>query len=256
MKRKNEKVPGFDEIIFENRNKKYGAYDLRRRYLPTTCFSILGGAAFFAALIFIISLSIEKKVTAEASDRVIVIIKPQSYFDPKEVQPPEPKKPEIISTLKNIRPEVVDDTSASITTFSTADELTNTVKNGNVHENDSVSIISDPVIPVEPEPVVFVKEMPEFPGGGAALLKFISENIIYPQEAAENGVHGRVILRFVVSSDGSVKRVEVLRSIHPILDTEAIRVVSKLPKWKPGKQNGIAVPVWFTVPVNFELKYN
>ena len=116
----------------------------------------------------------------------------------------------------------------------------------------------DPVIIVkeEPEPKIFVEEMPVFPGGDMALMKFIYDNIKYPAEAADNNVEGRVVLKFVVSADGSVTRIQVLKGVHPVLDREAERVVSMFPKWKPGRQNGEPVPVWFTVPVTFTLKKN
>jgi len=88
------------------------------------------------------------------------------------------------------------------------------------------------------------------------LLKFINDNIKYPEEAAVNGVQGRVVLRFVVATDGSIKRIEIFKGVHPVLDQEAVRVLSMMPRWKPGRQNGIPASVWFTVPVNFKLKEN
>ena len=87
-------------------------------------------------------------------------------------------------------------------------------------------------------------------------MKFIAENLKYPEEALRNNLEGRVMLRFVVSAEGSVKRIEVMRSVHPVLDEEAIRVINLLPDWKPGRQNGKPVPVWFSVPVYFQLKEN
>jgi protein TonB len=115
---------------------------------------------------------------------------------------------------------------------------------------------TDPVVATEPEPVIWVEEMPEFPGGQTALMKFINENIIYPEDAINNGIEGKVVVRFVVSADGSVKRVELIKGVDPLLDKEALRVVSKQPVWKPGRQNGNPAAVWFTVPVKFELRKN
>jgi protein TonB len=256
MKTKNEKVPGFDEIIFENRNKEYGAFDLRKRYLPTTCLSILGGAAIFSALVIILSLSMETKLTAGPPDTRVVVFKPQSFIDPNKIVVPEPKKPEIIPVSKNLTPVIVEDTAAINTNIPTADDLNKTVTNGTVTINDSVTSGAGPVMPVETPPAIFVEEMPVFPGGDAALMKFINENIKFPEEAINNNMMGTVVIRFVVSSDGSVKRVEVLKGVHPVLDQEAVRVVSLLPRWKPGRQNGNAVPVFYFVPVNFKIKYN
>lgn len=101
---------------------------------------------------------------------------------------------------------------------------------------------------------VDVEPMPEFPGGQAALFKFLSENTKYPQEAVKKGIQGRVICQFVVEKDGSISNVEVVRSGgHRLLDQEAVRVISIMPKWKPGTQRGKPIRVKYTVPVNFRL---
>lgn len=99
-----------------------------------------------------------------------------------------------------------------------------------------------------------VEEMPRFPGGDQKLLKFINEGIIYPKEAQEKGIQGRVICSFIVLKDGSVADVETVRGIDPLLDAEAVRVITKMPKWLPGKQGGNAVNVKYTVPITFRLQ--
>lgn len=99
-----------------------------------------------------------------------------------------------------------------------------------------------------------VDVMPEFPGGDVALLKFIAENTVYPKEAKEKGIQGKVITRFMVKKDGSVSEVSVLQGVNSALDNEAIRVVKTLPSFTPGKLNGKTVPVWFMVPITFSLK--
>ena len=96
--------------------------------------------------------------------------------------------------------------------------------------------------------------MPSFPGGMPAMMQWLSENINYPVLAVENGVQGRVIVQFVVEKDGSVTDVSIAKSVEPSLDKEAIRVVSIMPRWNPGKQNGSPVRVKYTVPVMFSLK--
>ena len=96
--------------------------------------------------------------------------------------------------------------------------------------------------------------MPSFPGGQGALMYFISSNLVYPATARESMIQGRVIVGFVVERDGSISNVKVSRSVDPALDKEAMRVVKSMPKWKPGKQNGSAVRVKYTVPVIFRLE--
>jgi TonB family protein len=108
----------------------------------------------------------------------------------------------------------------------------------------------------EPEivPFVEVEEMPVFPGGDAALLKYLGENTTYPENAKKNKIEGRVILRFCVTEKGNINKISVLQGVNPEIDAEALRVASTLPAFIPGKQNGKAVPVWYMVPITFMLK--
>ena len=113
----------------------------------------------------------------------------------------------------------------------------------------------EPPKPVEENKVFdVVEQMPSFPGGMGALMSWLSQNIKYPVIAAENGVQGRVIVQFVVEKDGSITDVKVAKSVDPSLDKEAARVVKSMPHWIPGKQNGSAVRVKYTVPVTFKLQ--
>ena len=106
----------------------------------------------------------------------------------------------------------------------------------------------------EEKPYTMVEQMPQFPGGDRELLSFIAKNLRYPTIAQENGIQGKVFVRFVVSATGDVKDVKVMRSLDPYCDKEAIRVIQSLPKWIPGKQNGRNVPVYYTVPITFKLQ--
>lgn len=100
---------------------------------------------------------------------------------------------------------------------------------------------------------VVVEQMPKFPGGDAALLKYIATNVKYPEAAKNDGIQGRVIIRFCVTENGGIDLVSVLRGVDPELDAEAVRVIKTLPSFEPGKQGGIAVPVWYSVPITFAL---
>jgi len=101
---------------------------------------------------------------------------------------------------------------------------------------------------------VVVEKQPEFPGGNAAMMKFLSDNIKYPAEAQEKGIHGRIITNFVVEKDGSLNEVKVVRGVDPLLDAEAVRVIQSMPNWKPGTQKGETVRVRYTLPVVFRLQ--
>ena len=255
MKRKNEKVPEFDEIIFENRNKAYGAFDLRKRNKSTTSLSILGGIAFSSILMTAISFTIENRPSSPGPNTVIIEVSDLPI--PEKVTPPQLKPPaELTNTLKNLKPEVIDDT-AQITPFiPTADYINSNIKDGNINDTVFYTETSDPVLPAENKPFIIVEEMPQYPGGNMALLKYISENINYPSDAHNNNIQGKVILKFVVNADGSVDQIEVIRSIDPSLDSEAVRVIKTLPRFKPGKQGGVPVPVWFSIPVIFRIVNN
>ena len=107
--------------------------------------------------------------------------------------------------------------------------------------------------PVQGDVFDVVEEMPQYPGGPQALIKFLGENVKYPAEAEKAGIQGRVIVTFVVEKDGSISQPTVVKSVNPLLDAEAIRVISAMPNWKPGKQNGKVVRVKYTVPLSFNL---
>ena len=140
------------------------------------------------------------------------------------------------------------------------DVETETIEINTEDDKDVEVVIAPPVeapVEEEEEEVVFmvVESMPEFPGGQQALFKYLAENVKYPVIAQENGIQGRVICQFVVNKDGSIVDVVAVRSSgEASLDKEAIRVISSMPKWKPGKQRGKPVRVKYTVPVNFRLQ--
>jgi TonB family protein len=173
---------------------------------------------------------------------------------------PEPPKPEPAipkpQTYKPVyvEPDIVDKLDSGDLGITPITDLDTLIGNRPVDTTITYSNKPQPEIPDEPEIPVSIQEMPTFPGGNEALFRFIYKEIKYPQPAVDNGVQGRITLRFVVSTDGSIKRVEILRGVDPLLDAEAIRVISSLPKWNPGKQNGEPASVWFSVPVTFKLE--
>ncbi len=253
MKREKEKVPEFDEIIFENRNREYGAYDLRKRYKAVTSISILTALVFFTTIVLVGFLNTEEGTASSSTETFVIAV--LDDYDPTLIEPPAEIKPPPVSkqVIQNVIPDVVTDTAITTSFIPITEDLIITVTDGDV--NDVIEVVDEPVetADTEPEPFVVVEEPVEFPGGDAALLDIISKNLVYPQEALDNNIQGRVILKFVVQPDGSVGRIEILKGVDPLLDQEAVRVVGALPKFKPGKQNGVAVPVWFMVPVTFQI---
>lgn len=164
---------------------------------------------------------------------------------PEQVTPPPPEAPSIPETLT-----IVDD-DAKV-------EETNIASTEDVGQKVEIKYVPTSVEEPEPEEqTIFevVEQMPEFPNGGqAGLMQYLAKNIKYPPIAQENGTQGRVSCQFVVNKDGSIVDVKVLRGVDPYLDKEAIRVISAMPKWKPGMQRGKPVRVKYTVPVMFRLQ--
>jgi protein TonB len=184
-----------------------------------------------------------KDLGALESQAVEEILIPIVKEEKKEALPPPPKVVELFEIVDNDT-EVIEDLKI---VDSEADSKTAIY--AEMHKTDAPEeSVDDAVIFVAPE------EKPEFPGGDAALLKFLSLNIKYPAIAIETGITGKVTVNFVVNKDGSVTDAKILRSVDPALDKEAIRVVYSMPKWKPGKQSGRPVRVSYSVPINFKLQ--
>jgi protein TonB len=255
MKRNEEIVPGFDEIVFENRNREYGAYDLRKRYNAAAGISIIGSVAICTALLLALSVSSDKGIATAGPTNVLIILDAPEIAEPVSAPPPKPPDAPV-DAVHNMKPEVTDDTLKITDFIPTTDDLVNSAVNKGIGDTIVYSEPADPVIPDKTEPRIFVEEMPEYPGGIPELLKFVAANLKYPEEAIAANIEGKVILKFVVNTDGSTDRIEVLRSVDPLLDNEAVRVVKSLPLFRPGKQGGVAVPVWFTIPVVFRLNNN
>ena len=264
------------DLVFEGRNQAYGAYKLRKGTTKRNVWSIIIVA--LAALLLFIGLSIQKMVEANRTVENTQAIelsaleqkKKEAKVEKKEVVEVEPEKvvEKVKSSIKFTAPvikkdnEVKDDEEIDLQKVETTNP---TIGACDVQGNDEVGgevlkakeEIAQPEPPKhEEENKVFdvVEQMPSFPGGMPALMQWLSQNIKYPVIAAENGVQGRVIVQFVVEKDGSVTDVHVAKSVDPSLDKEATRVVKAMPRWNPGKQNGSAVRVKYTVPVMFKLQ--
>jgi protein TonB len=162
---------------------------------------------------------------------------------PENIPPPPPEAPSIAEELKIVE----DDANVEQTVIASTEDL-----------GEKVEVKYVPVVieeePEEQEIFEVVENMPDFPGGYAALMEFLRKNIKYPTIAQENGTQGKVIIQFVVNKDGTVVDPVVVKTVDPYLDKEALRVIAQMPKWKPGMQRGKAVRVKYTVPVSFRLQ--
>lgn len=252
-----------DEIVFEHRNKAYGAYYLRKLYNKHVTRSLL-----LAITILIVGLAyplassyyaqkrskyLEKSATAE----FINMDRPKEEAPPPP--PPPPPPPEALEQkVKFVAPVVTTDEVVETPDIFNQDDLNKKTVNEAVAVAEEVTTKEavQEVIEVEEskkEIFTIVEEMPSFPGGPSELQKYLATNISYPQSATENGIQGTVYVSFVVDSKGNVTDVKVLRGIGGGCDEEAIRVVKAMPQWHPGKQNGKNVRVLYNMPIYFKL---
>jgi len=252
-------APAFDDIVFEDRNKEYGAYRLRKKYSRNVLIALLIGIIVLGTAVitpYINAKALEsrtKRAERQVEIKLENLDQPVEQYAPPPPPPPPPE--DVVQQAKYVPPVVVDSVKPEeVTQLMTADQAQVEVKDEEVVEE-----VVQPKAEVqeeepEAEPFVVVEEMPMFPGGEVELLKYIAEHTQYPEVAKENNIQGKVIVRFCVTAKGTVDRVSVLKGVDPELDKEAIRVVQTLPPFKPGKQGGVPVPVWYMVPINFTLK--
>ena len=269
----------WSDIMFENRNKEYGAYVLRRQTTARNIKSIITVLILFAlVMVYMVAKNAYDDYQAkhQAQTQVTELTALQEQKKEAKVERKEVVKQEKVeqvvekvkSSIKFTAPVIKkDDEVRPEDEMKSQDEIMNSkvaVGFANVVGNDESgevlkakeALVTEPVKPREEENKVFdvVEQMPSFPGGMAALMAYLQKSIKYPPVAEENGIQGRVVCTFVVERDGSVTDVRVAKSVDPSLDKEAVRVVSAMPKWIPGKQNGQSVRVKYTLPVTFRLQ--
>ena len=264
------------DLVFEGKNQAYGAYQLRKETGKRNLQAMVTMFLLFAAIAAIVIAKVSfDNYMASRNAAIETDVELQNLAEKKEVKQEKKDEPEVEkievervkSSVAFTVPEIKkDDEVKEDQEMKSQDELletTTAIGAFTVEGNDETAEVKHVEEKIaEPEPVkeeetkVFdvVEQMPSFPGGQGALMQWLSSNIKYPVIAAENGVQGRVIIQFVVEKDGSVSGVTVAKSVDPSLDKEAQRVVKSMPKWIPGKQNGSAVRVKYTVPVTFKLQ--
>jgi protein TonB len=263
------------EIVFEGRNKDYGAYVLRKLSSKNHRFALIS-TMILALLAFTVPALI-KTIIPERVERNVEVTslanieleraKAKEIEQPKiEIEKIEVQK--IKSTIKFTAPvikadaEVKDEdimkTQEEVTesklSVSAADVQGNSTDTSAIDISDLQVDQSNVVEEAYEKPFTIVEQMPEFPGGTESMMKFIASNVKYPAMARETGISGNVFVSFVVNKNGEISNVKVLRGIGGGCDEEAIRVVRSMPAWIPGKQNGKPVPVQFNLPIKFVLK--
>lgn len=268
------------DIVFEGKNKEYGAYILRKdspsRHNKAMIVIIIM-MALIAALAFLVDTVIKQAEARPEDEGEQVLVEMATTEEVEETPEEEPQKfeeqeleevvqEELLNTQKVTEVLIADDAEVE-EEFKSQDEMKEDDRaigavnedRGvddiiNAQEHKEVVVVEEKAPDPEPDKVwEAVEQPPMFPGGEAALLKYVGDNLHYPPLAIENNVQGTVVVMFVVTKTGQVGEVKIARSKDPDLDKEAVRVVKSLPKFQPGKQNGNAVNVWFTLPIRFKL---
>lgn len=275
MENENWLKRSMDDIVFDGRNKAYGAFQLRRLYDKHMTRAMLVGMLFFLLAVSTPQIiRLIKGFLPEKENELImkeVTLAEPPPIDPKKPPPPPPPKvdpPPIKDQIKFVPPvvkkdeEVLEEEPPPPTIDEIKDkEISTETKKGEEGGVDASLTEPDnppapPVLeePKEEEPFSYVEQMPTFPDGTEAMYKYIYDKIKYPAIARENGISGQVIVQFVVSKEGEIQKAKVVRGIGGGCNEEALRVVNGMPRWKPGKHNGRAVPVTFTLPIKFVLQ--
>ncbi len=253
-----------NQIVFEQRNKLYGAYQIRRRYDHNVIMSFLLTAGIVISFILIYAMGthqatkiVENIITDGGG---ITITNPPPPIQPPRVQPPPSQPPSRVDILTFTTTKDADkDTAVYVPKEPIKPEKGPTGPLTTLPPGKGDSIPKT-IIPPEnkgPKPVLqFVEKMPKFVGGDEAYQEFLDKSVIYPSYCRENGIEGSVFVNFVVNEDGSISDVEILRGGDHRLEAEAMRVIKSMPKWHPGIQNGTAVRVLQNQRIKFVLRNN
>ena len=281
--------PQWVEMIFEGRNKEYGAYQLRKGIGKRNIWAII--IMLVAAVIIGSIIGINQIVEAQkAHEAYLAEMRASKLAEEQAKKEAQKKKDEPKPKVEEIKQEQVPEVRKTVQFTAPVIKPDNEVKNqidltqikkamdegaaaggqtqeGSTERTNIDSKITQTELPpppppqqveekkveqvVESKPLTIAEKMPSFKGNVNAWL---ASHLNYPAVAAENGVQGKVIVRFVVGKDGSVSQASVVRSVDPALDREALRVVNLMPNWNPGMNNGQPAAVWFTLPVTFKLQ--
>ena len=273
------------DIVFEGKNKEYGAYQLRqtspRRHSKAIIWVLV---VLFILVVALVTKVIVQGVMEKRAKEMMaqVDMTAVDIGDEGDMEEEEEMIQEIPQDLPEPEPEVQQEDQVTASQMLTELDLTANVdrdkevdidkamEDTRVISNQDFEGLEDlnkekvvttvveekpkPAAPEGPVNMAMVEQKPQFPGGDAEMYKWLGNQIVYPPQAAEEGVSGKVTVSFIVEKDGSISNVTVVRGKHPALDKEAVRVVSKMPKWIPGKNNGAPVRVTYMLPVTFKLQ--
>lgn len=267
------------DIVFDGKNKEYGAYQLRatsvKRHTKALLSVVIVLALILTAIILVMTgvfKSADEDINAKNEQEEVVMAPEDIPEEEEQMEIPEQKpeevqaEEEVAATQAVTEVKIVETVDKDREVKDQEQVLENTAQLGADDHKGVEDVNRDRVVkevveekPVEkpkeegPLSVAMVEQKPSFPGGESAMYKWLQDNIIYPAAASEEGVQGKVTVQFIVEKDGSITHVQVVRGKHPALDAEAARVIRKMPRWTPGRNNGQPVRVTYHLPVQFKL---
>jgi periplasmic protein TonB len=261
MKDNLKEIPGFDELVFENRNKEYGAYFLRKKYDRNVIISLITASFIGITAVVVPFLNVLDKQNQYGTEVKMRYVQLQmDKLKPPENEliiepPPEPAPPSSQPSIKYVAPVVVD----SILPFEKPLPVLTEVQTDKPGNDQVVAVNSSEQNEITGETggegttdLFMLEVKPTFRGGDVEKFRiWVSTRTIYPQEAQDKGIQGKVYLTFIVERDGSVSNVKVVQGVDPILDNEAVKAIEASPKWSPGLQRGRPVRVRFAIYLNF-----
>jgi protein TonB len=257
----------FEDLLFSNKNREYGAFLLRKSYRRNLVISSI--TAMFVFSTITISQLFLKKAIVDSNNKsgksaTVTLDNPPEIEGQKDL-PVIQVPPSGIKTIKFTVPQIVDAEidDKLVENIPTVDDLLNVQPWTKTQDAETGGIdptldFSEPKTSAEPEPMTniltWVPEMPHYPGGEEALAEYISSNIVYPELARKAGIQGKVITSFTIERSGNISNIKIEKGIGGGCDEEAIRVISAMGKWQPGKQNGNPVRVRMMIPISFKLQ--
>lgn len=267
------------DIVFDGKNKEYGAYQLRatsvKRHTKALLSVVIVLALILTSIILVMTgvfKSADEDINAKNEQEEVIMAPEDIPEEEEQMEIPEQKpeevqaEEEVAATQAVTEVKIVETVDKDREVKDQEQVLENTAQLGADDHKGVEDVNRDRVVkevvevkPVEkpkeegPLSVAMVEQKPSFPGGESAMYKWLQDNIIYPAAASEEGVQGKVTVQFIVEKDGSITHVQVVRGKHPALDAEAARVIRKMPRWTPGRNNGQPVRVTYHLPVQFKL---
>ncbi len=273
----------WNNLIFADKNKEFGAYQIRktsdRRHNMAMLYMLIGLVVIFFMIIGFSKWSDyrDEQAALQLQEQREKMMQAQLAQE-EEVQEEEPEEQKFEQPEVEVPQEVLATVQVTQIAIVDADKVKNEVMDMDAQKEDNTArgvvtqegsddadkfkAVQEVVVVKEPEPEVkkeeeifqAVEQPAQFPGGDAAMMKWLANNVRYPESAQQNDIQGRVIVKFVVEKDGSIGQATILKGVDKDLDREALRVVKKMPKWQPGKNNGVAVRSYFNLPVVFRLQ--